>query len=309
MRSIILLCAILTSLSSSGQLAQLQEVQSNRVMAKYYKQQMIWDSACSAYGKFVENKKYANPYDFLDFSYCCLKKNDTVLFTKYLSKAIEEGVDTDDISRFYIKGVAHEKDYLNSFLRENFQLLHRVFVTSHDTAFIAELNAIYDRDQAGRRPIEKLVAKDPKNWNKSPAFDSLRNIQNPADSINYFLAMQLFESGKFPGYHNCGAAATSFHFCMYHFDKAYVNWDKVFRMLKQAALAGDIDPTQVASIVDRHYLRLDSNLCYFYGSLDWGDHPFFDCKNVDKLRAEIGLEPLKTQYERQKRPLPACYGL
>ncbi len=309
MKSILLLCAIVTWLPSSGQLVQLKEVQEYRVMAKYYKQQMVWNSACYAYGKFAENKKYANPYDLLDYSCCCLKNNDTGRFTKYLSRAIEEGVDTTFINRFYRKVTTNEKNYLDNFINEKFESLRNVFLSTHDTALIATLKSMADRDQVGRGPMEKLAAKDPTGWTKSPAYDSLASLQNPADSVNYFLSMQLFELGRFPGYHNCGAAAADFNLPLLHLDKAYVDWDKVFKILKQAELAGDIDPSQLAAIVDRHYLRLANNPCYYYGSLKWGDHAFFDCENVDKLRAEIGLESLRTEYERQKRALPACYGL
>jgi hypothetical protein len=308
MKSVILFCSILMWLTSNGQADRLQEVQGHRVMAKYYKQQMIWDSAYYAYRQFVDDKKYANPYDLLDFSCCCLKRSDTARFVTYLSKAIEAGVDTQQISSFYRKVTADERICLDGFLTKNFRPLHEVFLSNYDTTLINGLKLVAERDQVGRGPIEKLAAKDPANWSKSPAYDSLVLIQNPADSMNYVWVMQHFETGRFPGYRYCGAAAANLMLPLLHFDKAYMDWDKAFGILKRAVLVGDMDPSQLASIADRHYLRLAKNPCYYYGSLKWGDQPFYDCKNVDRLRAEIGLERLKTEYERQKRVLPACYG-
>lgn len=307
MKLIITLLLLLISIPAYCQLARLQEIQANRVTAKDYKQKANWDSACYAYEKFAEDKKYANPYDRLDLSYCCLKRKDTVRFKKFLSRAIEEGVDTGDIHGFYRKVTDDEKSYLNGFVTGHYGPLHNTFLAHYDTGLISELAIIAEADQRMRRPIEEMIAKDPANWKKEPAADSLLKAGRQLDSLNYIHIMRLCASGKYPGYHNCGAAAKMLTMALLHLDHSYEDWDNLFQILKQAVLAGNIDPDQVSTIVDRHYLRLAENPCYYYGSMNWGDKPFFDCKNVDKWRAEIGRESLKSEYERRNRPLPECY--
>ena len=307
-QALLVIVLVLSSLCSYGQLAELRQVQSARTMAKHHAKDTAWSLACEAYRKFAGNPKYANPYDHLDYSYLSLKRGDTATFAQYLEQAIRGGVDTVTIRRFYRRLGQAEQSRLDRFIADRFEPLHRAGLANYDTTTIRELQSIHELDQLLRTQIDKIVSVNPSGWKTDSGLHYLTRVAKFADSVNYTRVIRLFRSGRFPGYQRCGAAAISLGQALMHFDGPYVDWDYVFGMMKGAVLSGDMDPDQVAGIVDRHYLGRPGTSGYYYGRLKWGEeYPFYDCKQVDRFRAEIGLESLKSEYERGKRALPACY--
>lgn len=300
-----LVILVTASSPSHSQLPILQQVQQARTEAKQYRQEQSWEKAKLAYLKVVANTTYANPFDHLSLAHCSLKAIDSVGFTKHLATAIAEGVDTTQIRSFFRSLTAAENARLQNFMAAHFADLHQQFRNTHDTTLIETINTVQVMDQIGRTPLQSILQKKPFSLKDSNIY-YLTAVQRMADSINYFQIMRLLEGGQFPGYRTCGAVAASFGQVLLHFDAAYVNWDYIMLQLKKAVQIGDLDPDQVAGIVDRHYLGLASP-SYYYGRLKWGERPFFDCQQVDQFRAEIGIENLQAEYDRGKRALPECY--
>jgi hypothetical protein len=83
-------------------------------------------------------------------------------------------------------------------------------------------------------------------------------------------------------------------------------WNFIFEFLKREVIAGNITPTQVVTIATRHYGN--NRNCTYYGSTKRGANELCDCKNVDKYRAEIGLDNLLSEYTRLKMKIPECYS-
>ena len=304
---ILTLCFILSTIGVLCQTNDLKEVQRNRTIAKDFARKKSFDSACSIYAKFISNKKYANPFDELEYSYCCLKRGDTAMFQRLLCKSIQSGVDTELIYRFYGQLSAVEKERTELFLKSNFVALYQTFLDTHDTVLINELTCMRQMDQMARGPIQKLIMKYRQHWEEDSNAHYLMVVQKLADSLNYIRFMRLLAQGRFPGYHLCGVAAADIGIMLLHLDGSYVDWDLVQDALKKAVVDGDLDPGQVAGIIDRHYLGL-LNPVYYYGRIRWnGNYGFYDCKNVDKLRAEIGIETLRSEYLKEQRALPECY--
>jgi hypothetical protein len=87
-------------------------------------------------------------------------------------------------------------------------------------------------------------------------------------------------------------------------DHSEEHWEFIFNFLKQEVMSGDIMANEVLTIATRHFKHKD---CTYYGTIKWGLSTPCDCEQVDKFRAEIGLDSLKEEYQRLKQQLPDCY--
>ena len=293
---------IIFSFNSYAQLDALQSVQESRFTAKKYLMQENYDSAYFAMSEFIDNAMAVNPFDYLSYALCNYKRNDTTTFLKYLDKAIESGIEQDMIRGYLRKLTGTDKDYLDTYLNENYLPLHKAGWIKYDTALINEVISINKLDQLVRDELTRIkMDKVDSNYNY------LFFLGRQADSINYQRVVRLFESGKYPGYHNCGAIASYFSFTLMHItDGDEKKWQYIFTRLKTEVVAGNISPDEVATIADRHYKGRKENPCSYYGH-SGKTTELCDCQKVDKYRAAIGLESLKEEYELLKQNLPECY--
>ncbi|MBS1687846.1 MAG: hypothetical protein JSS96_03920 [Bacteroidetes bacterium] len=302
-KKILSLCICLfVCVSGYSQLGVLKNIEENRFLGQTYLYKEKYDSAYTAIGRFVENETFANPYDYLNFSMCCYKRNDTTTFLKYLNKAIQGGVDSIKVKSYLRKLTGNDKAFLENYLTANYEEMRKKGWSKYDTVLIKEVNSIEHLDQFARNEMmQSASAKADSNYSYLAFF------QKQADSINYARVARLIELGKFPGYHNCGAFASLtislIHLGDYHEDE----WEYLFKQLKIEVLTGNILPIEVATIADNHYERGNGQLCSYYGHWIGRTATLCNCKEVDKYRAAIGLEDLLTEYKARDRTLPDCY--
>ena len=285
-----------------SQLAVLRSVQDYRFAGKNYLKKEMYDSAYRAISQFVDHEIYANPYDYLNYSLCNYKIKDTINFQKYLTKAVEGGVDSGTVKNYLRKLTGNDKIFLDNYLNLNYEQLRKKGWLMFDTVLINEVNSIERLDQYARNEFAKLVAaKTDSNYKY------LGYLQKQADSINFIRVASMFKSGKFPGYHNCGAFASLTVTLIHLGDNQEDQWEFLYDRLKTEVLAGNILPLEVATITDNHFQRGKGKLCSFYGQWTGRTTELCDCKNVDKYRAIIGLEDLQSEYKVNGKTLPGCY--
>ena len=299
MRPIVFLAILLLAgFSCSAQLAVLRGVQQNRALAKYYIHEQKPDSACIAFKRYIDNKTYSTPSDWVAYSMSSLQSGDTNTFKTYLSKGIGAGFDTGVILHAYAKGLnGPGLAILHRYLNANFENIFREGYTKYDTTLIQEVKLIMDLDQ-----MVHSVQKFDSNL-KYRTF-----IGNQVDSINYERIVKLFEAGKYPGYHNCGVHASEIVIIMMHTtDSREDRFQYIMKKLKAEVIKGNISPVEITTIADRHYTGTLTNPRSYYGHWQGRVAELYDCKQVDKFRAEIGMDDLKTEYAQDHRVLPECY--
>jgi len=297
--SLSLLLLVLCS-SSYAQLGVLTDVQKNRTLGKYYMKAGKFDSAYLAINRYINNEKYTNPGDYEHYALCCIRTGDTANFVTWLSKAISAGSDPDQI-RHYSEATLKDAAalaYLNNFLNAHYEKLRADGYPKYDTALIKEVALISEMDQLVRA-----------NWKNDSNVKYRMFIGHQIDSMNYERVVNMIKSGKYPGFHNCGMYAANISIIMMHITDSYDDrFQYIFNKVKAEALEGNISPDDIATLADRHYTGTLINPHSYYGHWRGRTADLYDCKQVDKFRAEIGIEDLKTEYERAHLAIPGCYG-
>lgn len=299
---LLLLCISLAVPARIYGQATLKEVQANRFAGQTYLQAEKYDSAGMAISRFIGHEAFVNPYDYVNFALYRYQLKDTAGFLKYLNKGIEGGVDSAKIRSFLRKLSASDQSFLGNYLMTNYESLRRKGWCKYDTALIKEANSIAALDQYARDALMKLTA-----GKADAAYSYLACLQQQADSMNYVRITRLLESGKFPGYHNCGAFASLTIVLIHSGDYHEGQWDHLFSYLKKEVLAGNILPLELATIADNHYQRGKGKLCSYYGQWTGRTTELCDCKEVDNYRAVIGLPDLQTEYKSKNKSVPECY--
>ncbi len=302
-KTLLLCICLLGHLSTHAQIAVLKSVHENRLTGQTLLYKEKYDSACIALARFVDNNKYSNPYDHLNYSLCHYKLKDTTRFLKHLDKAIEGGVDTTRIRSYLRKLTGSDKSFLENHLAANYYQLRKKGWAQYDTALIKEANSIEDLDQFARHQLMKMP-----NGQADSNFNYLLFLGKQSDSINYVRVARLMKAGRFPGYHNCGAFASLTIVLIHLGDTGEDNWEYLFAQLKKEVLAGNIMPLEVATIVDNHYQRGRGKLCSYYGQWTGRTTELCDCAQVDKNRDIIGLQDLQSEYKLKGKAIPECYS-
>ncbi len=300
----LLLCACLFGhFGGHAQLTVLKNVHENRLLAQTFLNKEKYDSARIALARFIDNDKYATPYDYLNFSLCHYTLKDTARFLNYLNKAIEGGVDTTRIRSYLRKLTGNDKSFLENHLTANYNQLRKKGWAKYDTTLIKETNSIEDLDKFARNQLMKMT-----NGLADSNYSYLSFLQKQADSINYVRVARLLRAGRFPGYHNCGAFASLTITLIHLGDTGDDNWEYLFAQLKKEVLAGNIMPLELATVVDNHYQRGSGKLCSYYGQWTGRTTELCDCAQVDKNRQEIGLQTLQDEYQLKEKAIPECYS-
>ncbi len=302
---VVVFCLLLSRFCAYAQQDVLTTVQENRFASNVLIDKGEYDSAYHIMKRNIGIEKYTHPYDYLCYAICAFQVKDTTQFIVYLDKTIQSGIDTQAIQARARKLPAEAKTYLRSYLGSRFSTLRAEGFARYDTVLINEMRSIAEMDQFLRTIITRsMIEKKKTDSNLNYYFQ----LAKAADSINFVRLKRLFESGKYPGYHNCGA------FCdvvitLMHVSDYNNNFDVLFPYLKKEVLNGNISPDEVALIADSHFQRGDGNIYSYYGHWIGRTTKIHDCKNVNKRRAEIGLEKLETEYFGKNRKLPECLQL
>lgn len=279
-----------------GQLNTLKEIHWFRTLGNYYfSQTEKADSAIFFYKKYIDDARFSNAKDNLCYAACLLKTGDISNFFSYTNKAILQGATTELITNWYFD-VKSYQGIIKDSVEESIELLYPKYWSSIDTISYLEIEKILKWDQSIRH-LSPDDVEEKKTWSA---------LTITVDSMDFLRVKNLIETRGFPGYHKVGFKSELLIPILMHItDEHEERWDYVFNILKQEVMKGNITPNAVAMIADRHYEN-SINKRFFYGVLP-GEYPFFDCKNVDKRRDEIGLPALKEEYPLYHRPIPTCY--
>ncbi len=176
----------------------------------------------------------------------------------------------------------------------------------YDHALISRLNAIQQRDQQPRHAYLFALQTTPEN---RPLLDSLIREMQAADSVNILEIKDILTTYGFPKKSKVGTANTTIWMIIQHSDNIPAFQRECLPMLTQAALQGEIDKWQVAMLEDR--IALSEGRPQKYGSQivtnEAGKQVIYtllDPEQVDRWRAEAGMEPLQTYATRMHAALP-----
>jgi hypothetical protein len=286
-----------------GQLNDLNFVYLQRIKAETCKNNLEIDSAIFIYNKIVRNDVYVNATDFLSLASCYLIKDDTNNFKMNIEYAFKLGADSV-LSFSYFKKLSNKNDLIfKDFLRTNYSQLILLNKPLLDTLVIQELDDILYLDQLFRGNIKVSESN----------YDYILTMSKYLDSVNLVRIKKLITSNKYPGFHNFGIMSSKYDQILMHIsDYSEIDWKFIFEFLKKEVLLGNITPNQLVSITTRHYGNMArgifNNKCSYYGSQRRGNLDLCDCMKVDEFRKSIGLDDLKSEFNRLNIKLPECYG-
>lgn len=126
------------------------------------------------------------------------------------------------------------------------------------------------------------------------------------DSANTARLEEIIEARGWPGKSLVGEDGASAAFLIaQHADRDPDFQRRTLKLMEAAAAAGEANPRHLAYLTDR--VRVKDGLPQVYGTqMTIADgvpvpHPIEDEANVDKRRAEVGLEPLSEYIERIRK--------
>lgn len=164
----------------------------------------------------------------------------------------------------------------------------------------AELEQIYENDQKYRRMISKVQQE---HGMQSEQFKDLIKNMQAADKENLEKVVAILEEHGWPGKSMVGNSGSSAVWAVIQHAELDVQL-RYLPMMREAAANGELPKSSLALTEDRILVRQDKP--QLYGSQLRSNpetnqpefYPIEDEANVDKRRAEIGLEPLKEYAKR-----------
>lgn len=164
----------------------------------------------------------------------------------------------------------------------------------------AQLEQIYEADQKYRRMIGKVQQE---HGAQSEQFKDLINKMNATDKENLQQVIAIIEEHGWPGKSMVGSSGSSTAWSVIqHSDMEY--WLKYLPLMQEAAEKGELQKSSVALTEDRILVnqgkpqRYGSQLQQNFKTNQTEFFPIEDEANVDKRRAEVGLEPIKEYAKR-----------
>jgi hypothetical protein len=305
MRIIVLLFLILINYSLNSQLKFPTDVQQAYLLS--YKIENAFNNA--EYHKcinlLIQKKNLQAPYnefDYLYYSKSLLLINDTVTCVKMLNNGIENGLFWDEGSRFtnLISQKEFSIDFLNKYVKQNYLFHHSIHERNLDTTTINLINKLVNIDQM----IRSTPQTDLIQWGE--------NIQE-IDSINFTELKQIFSkyNNKIPPRNKIGRdAINNITLILHHVSYYKKYFEECSNLIFDACVNYEVHPSVFAGLYDR--ISLDEKKCAIYGVMPtYHDGKLSiilcECKKVDKLRLNIGLNTLKEFSIERQIELPKCY--
>lgn len=292
----------LTTHAASG----IKDIYLLREKGKTLLQEKKYDSAALYFSRITTDDTYANATDYLNLSLCRLQVHDTATFKQHLIHSIETGGADSALVYIYFRPLDSTGHvYFKTIFNTVYATHRNYFLNKVDPAIEKEMKEILYLDQICRRQEDLLYNQQHKGDTTNPNRHHIRTIGRYIDSVNYYRVLALIKSNSYPGFHNFGITASNYSPILMHItDHDEEQWNTIFTFLKQQVHSGNIMPNEVVAIATRHYQKQG---CTYYGTIKWGLTTPCNCAQVDKFRAEIGLESLKQECQRSKQTLPACY--
>ncbi len=202
------------------------------------------------------------------------------------------------------------KEYID-FVRSNKEKAEK----NLDKALAARLDSIYDDDQISRKQINEIETKF--GWDSKELKDHWKVISEK-DSINLIKVQNILDTRGWLGEDVVGEQGNATLFLVVQHANIKIQ-EKYLPMMREAVKNGKAKPSNLALLEDRVALRQGRK--QIYGSQINRDDktqyiyvaPLDDPDNVDKRRAEVGLQPLavyllnwnlKWDVEQYKKDLP-----
>ncbi|WPO82659.1 DUF6624 domain-containing protein [Chryseobacterium sp. JJR-5R] len=170
----------------------------------------------------------------------------------------------------------------------------KLMEANYDKPLQAELLAIYDEDQKYRIQMNETQKKF---GLESKEMQDLWKITDQKDSINLLKVKKILDEKGWVGKDKVGAQANSALFLVIqHADLE--TQKKYLPMMREAVTKGNASPASLALLIDR--IEIQEGRKQIYGS-QIGTNPInktpyvlplIDPGNVDKRRAEVGLDPI-----------------
>jgi hypothetical protein len=287
---------ILLFLLPAISLASLTATYNLRIKGNTHLETKAFDSAAYFFSKVITDTTYADATDFLCLSCSLLEIKDTPGFKKNLIYSIQNGGADSNMVFIYFRPInASNQIFFKEYFRSIFPDYRQQFLTRIDTAVQQEMEDILYLDQ--------LVHGGGYSKTNQPYMVEIGKL---IDSINFKRVRALIEQDKYPGFHNFGIGSSKYsHILMHLGDETEERWNYMFSFVKKQALLGNITQKEVVAMATRHYAA--KGKCTYYGSVRRGETKLCDCNNVDRFRAEIGLDNLKSEYTRLGIKIPECY--
>lgn len=167
-------------------------------------------------------------------------------------------------------------------------------VVKRNVALIKQIDSMFKTDQFWRIEFTKKYRKE-----KSAYSDEI--IQKnwaEADRINELKAKSIIKKYGYPGYDLVGSSSDSFWAIVQHCDDDVPFQERVLALMKQQIAKNNASKEKYAYLTDRILVNKDQK--QIYGTQlsrdsktgKYSPFPLKDPKLVDKLRQEVGLEPL-----------------
>ena len=164
----------------------------------------------------------------------------------------------------------------------------------HDTALISKIKLMYKGDQFWRKEYIKISNKKKSDYSE----ETIQKKWEEADKLNEIKAKAIIEQYGYPGYDLVGDASDDFWAIIQHCDDDVAFQERVLILMKKQVDKNNASKPNYAYLTDR--VLVNKNQKQIYGTQLQRDKktgrfspfPLKYPKMVDKLRKEMGLEPL-----------------
>ncbi|MBB6131371.1 DUF6624 domain-containing protein [Mucilaginibacter lappiensis] len=167
-------------------------------------------------------------------------------------------------------------------------------VVKKNAALIKQIDSMFKTDQFWRVEFTKKQRKEKSIYSD----ETIQSKWEEADRINEQKAKAIIKKYGYPGYDLVGNSSNNFWAIIQHCDDDIPFQEHALVLMKQQIVKNNASKRKYAYLVDRVLVNKDQK--QIYGTQLSRDNktgkfspfPLKDPKSVDKLRQEIGLEPL-----------------
>jgi len=164
----------------------------------------------------------------------------------------------------------------------------------HNTALVNKIKLMYKDDQFWRKEYAKVNNKEKSDYNE----ETIQEKWEEADSLNEIKAKAIIKRYGYPGYDLVGGSSDDFWAIIQHCDEDVAFQEKVLILIKKQVDKNNASKSNYAYLTDR--ILVNKNQKQIYGTQlqrdkktgKFSPFPLKYPKMVDKLRKEMGLEPL-----------------
>ncbi|HTD98952.1 MAG TPA: DUF6624 domain-containing protein [Mucilaginibacter sp.] len=165
----------------------------------------------------------------------------------------------------------------------------------YNTALIKRIDSMFTDDQFWRKEYTKISKKEKSAYNE----ETIEKRWEEADSINEVKAKVIINKYGYPGYDLVGESSDNFWAIIQHCDNDVPFQERVLVLMKKQVDKNNASKAKYAYLTDRVLVNKDQK--QIYGTQlqrnkktgKFSPFPLQYPKTVNKLRKEMGLEPLE----------------